>query len=264
MHQARKRFGQNFLTDEGVISGIVRALAPEPTTHLLEIGPGLGALTLPLLAAVNHLDVLEIDRDLVSYWQEQKKKQALVGLNIIEGDALEFDFRSWAQQGKAAKQRSCIIGNLPYNISSPLLFHLIAAAPWVAEQIFMLQAEVIERITASAGNSEYSRLSVMLQARYHVEQIMDVPPEAFEPRPKVNSAVVRMIPRCDFDLTEKEWNSLSRVVAMAFAQRRKMLRSNLSALQAELPLSEEELKARAQEIPVKRYIEWAKILLTAS
>jgi 16S rRNA (adenine1518-N6/adenine1519-N6)-dimethyltransferase len=168
MHQARKRFGQNFLIDGGVISGIVRALAPELTTHLLEIGPGLGALTLPLLTQVNHLDVLEIDRDLVHYWQEQKQKQALTGLNIIEGDALEFDFQSWALRGKAAKQRSCIIGNLPYNISSPLLFHLISAAPWIDEQVFMLQAEVIERITASAGNSEYSRLSVMLQARYHV------------------------------------------------------------------------------------------------
>ena len=264
MHQARKRFGQNFLIDGGVISGIVRALAPELTTHLLEIGPGLGALTLPLLTQVNHLDVLEIDRDLVHYWQEQKQKQALTGLNIIEGDALEFDFQSWALRGKVAKQRSCIIGNLPYNISSPLLFHLISAAPWIDEQVFMLQAEVIERITASAGNSEYSRLSVMLQARYHVEQIMDVPPEAFEPKPKVNSAVVRMIPRRDFDLTEKEWTSLSRLVAMAFAQRRKMLRSNLFELQAELMLSEEELKARAQEITVERYIEWAKILVKTS
>jgi 16S rRNA (adenine1518-N6/adenine1519-N6)-dimethyltransferase len=264
MHQARKRFGQNFLTDGSIVSGVVRALAPESNIHLLEIGPGLGALTLPLLSQVDHLDILEIDRDLVSYWQEQKQKQALIGLNIIEGDALEFDFLSWAQRGKEAKQRSCIIGNLPYNISSPLLFHLISAAPWIDEQVFMLQAEVVERITAAAGDSEYSRLSVMLQARYYVEQIMNVPPEAFEPKPKVNSAVVRMIPRRDFDLTAKEWDALSKIVAMAFAQRRKMLRSNLHAFQAELNLSDEELKARAQEITVGRYIEWAKVLTRSS
>lgn len=260
MHRARKRFGQNFLNDAGVISEIVRSLAPERTMHLLEIGPGLGALTLPLLGEVKHLDVLEIDRDLVSYWQDQKQRQALLGLNIIEGDALEFDFISWAKQGKQVGQRSCIIGNLPYNISSPLLFHLISAAPWVDEQVFMLQAEVVERITAPEGDSEYSRLSVMLQARYHVEQIMDVSPEAFEPQPKVNSAVVRMIPRHNFDLSDRQWDALSKLVAMAFSQRRKMLRSNLQAVQPSLNLSEIELTARAQEISVERYIEWAKVL----
>ncbi len=264
MHRARKRFGQNFLTDGGVVSGIVRALAPDPNMHLIEIGPGLGALTLPLLGQATHLDVLEIDRDLISYWQDQKQVHALTGLNIIEGDALEFDFVSWAKQGKDAKRRTCIIGNLPYNISSPLLFHLIAAASWVDEQVFMLQAEVIERITAAAGDSEYSRLSVMLQARYHVEQIMDVPPDAFDPKPKVNSAVVRMIPRQDFDLTDLQWDALSKLVAMAFAQRRKMLRSNLQTLQVDLGLSEPELTARAQEIPVSRYIEWAKTLANPS
>ena len=260
MHQARKRFGQNFLIDGGVISGIVRALAPEPMTHLLEIGPGLGALTLPLLTQVNHLDVLEIDRDLVHYWQEQKQKQGLTGLNIIEGDALEFDFQSWALRGRAAKQRSCIIGNLPYNISSPLLFHLISAAPWIDEQVFMLQAEVIERITASAGNSEYSRLSVMLQARYHVDYLMDVPPTAFEPQPKVDSAVIRMIPKVDFSLTSVQWDALSQVVAMAFSQRRKMLRSNLQSVSEQLNLTDAELKARAQDISVERYIQWALML----
>jgi 16S rRNA (adenine1518-N6/adenine1519-N6)-dimethyltransferase len=141
---------------------------------------------------------------------------------------------------------------------------LISAAPWIDEQVFMLQSEVVERITAAAGDSEYSRLSVMLQARYYVEQIMNVPPEAFEPKPKVNSAVVRMIPRRDFDLTAKEWDALSKIVAMAFAQRRKMLRSNLHAFQSELNLSDEELKARAQEITVGRYIEWAKVLTRSS
>ena len=260
MHRARKRFGQNFLTDGGVVSGIVRALAPDPNMHLIEIGPGLGALTLPLLGQVNHLDVLEIDRDLISYWQDQKQVHALTGLNIIEGDALEFDFVSWAKQGKDAKRRTCIIGNLPYNISSPLLFHLVSAAKYIDEQVFMLQAEVVERMVAQAGSSDFSRLSVMLQTRYDMEQVLEVPPQAFEPAPKVNSAVVRMIPKRDFCLTLTQWNALEQVVAAAFAQRRKMLRTNLQSFAAKLVLSEDELKARAQDIPVSRYIEWAKLL----
>ncbi|NCV94759.1 MAG: 16S rRNA (adenine(1518)-N(6)/adenine(1519)-N(6))-dimethyltransferase, partial [Burkholderiaceae bacterium] len=156
MHRARKRFGQNFLMDQGVITAIVNALNPTPGTHVLEIGPGLGALTRPLLERLEKLEVLEIDRDIVHTWQEAKQREGLDGLLIHEGDALQFDFANWAKQAKLTKERCALIGNLPYNISSPLLFHLIAAAPWVDEQIFMLQAEVVERITAPAGDSEYS------------------------------------------------------------------------------------------------------------
>ena len=256
MHRARKRFGQNFLQDNGIIYSIVALINPSTDMHVIEIGPGLGALTLPLLSNLDHLDLLEIDRDLVAFWNEKNLK----GLAVIEGDALKFDFLTWAQN-RSTKQGLCkVVGNLPYNISSPLLFHLVSAAASIDEQVFMLQAEVVERMVAKAGSSDFSRLSVMLQARYDMELVLEVPPEAFDPQPKVNSAVVRMIPRRDFTLTDAQWNSLEKVVAAAFSQRRKMLRTNLSAFSDRLTLTEVELKARAQDISVDRYIEWAKIL----
>jgi 16S rRNA (adenine1518-N6/adenine1519-N6)-dimethyltransferase len=256
MHRARKRFGQNFLQDQGVIHAIVRQINPSSDMHVIEIGPGLGALTRPLLSNLTHLDLLEIDRDLVAYWNHEN----LQGLNVIEGDALKFNFEEWAQQ-RAAKTGLCkVVGNLPYNISSPLLFHLVSAASSIDEQVFMLQAEVVERMVAQAGSSDFSRLSVMLQARYDMELVLEVPPEAFEPAPKVNSAVVRMIPRKDFDLSVNQWSALEQVVAAAFSQRRKMLRTNLQPFAGKLKLSEDELKARAQDISVDRYIEWAKII----
>lgn len=256
MHRARKRFGQNFLQDGGIIHSIVALINPSSDTHIIEIGPGLGALTLPLLSNVDHLDLLEIDRDLVAYWNQKN----LTGLTVIEGDALQFDFLSWAQN-RSGKSGLCkVVGNLPYNISSPLLFHLVGAANAIDEQVFMLQAEVVERMVAPAGSSDFSRLSVMLQARYDMDQVLEVPPEAFDPQPKVNSAVVRMIPRQDFDLSNAQWSALEKVVAAAFSQRRKMLRTNLQAYADRLKLSELELKARAQDISVARYIEWAKIL----
>jgi 16S rRNA (adenine1518-N6/adenine1519-N6)-dimethyltransferase len=256
MHQARKRFGQNFLQDSGVIYSIVAAINPSENMHVIEIGPGLGALTRPLLNNLEHLDLLEIDRDLVAYWNQENLK----GLNVIEGDALKFDFLGWANARPANTGMCKVVGNLPYNISSPLLFHLVSAAHAIDEQVFMLQAEVVERMVSKAGGSEFSRLSVMLQARYDMEQVLEVPPEAFDPQPKVNSAVVRMIPRRDFDLSDAQWLALEKVVAAAFSQRRKMLRTNLSAFADRLSLSESELKARAQDIPVERYIEWAKAL----
>ena len=256
MHRARKRFGQNFLQDEGIIYSIVSLINPSADMQVIEIGPGLGALTRPLLRNLDHLDLLEIDRDLVAYWNQQN----LPGLTVIEGDALQFDFLEWAQN-QADKKGFCkVVGNLPYNISSPLLFHLVAAAKLIDEQVFMLQAEVVERIVAKAGSSDFSRLSVMLQARYDMELVLEVPPEAFDPKPKVNSAVVRMIPRQDFNLSDAQWRSLEKVVAAAFSQRRKMLRTNLQAFSERLKLTENELKARAQDISVERYIEWAKVL----
>ena len=256
MHRARKRFGQNFLQDDGIIYSIVALINPGPDMHVIEIGPGLGALTIPLLRNLDQLDLLEIDRDLVAYWKEQN----LNGLTVIEGDALQFNFLEWAKNRSHKKGFCKVVGNLPYNISSPLLFHLVLAAPQIDEQIFMLQAEVVERMVAKAGSSDFSRLSVMLQARYDMELVLEVPPEAFEPKPKVNSAVVRMIPRKDFNLSDAQWGALEQVVAAAFSQRRKMLRTNLQAFAERLSLTELELKARAQDIPVERYIEWAKAL----
>lgn len=257
MHQARKRFGQNFLHDQGIIHAIVSLIGPSGDAAILEIGPGLGALTKPLLANLEHLDLLEIDRDLVAYW----RKQQLPGLTITEGDALNFDFLVWATEKKASGAKQIkVVGNLPYNISSPLLFHLVGAATEINEQVFMLQAEVVKRMVADAGSSEYSRLSVMLQARYHLEKLLDVPPEAFDPQPKVNSAVVRMIPRSNFNTSSAEWRALEKVVAAAFAQRRKMLRTNLQDYVGRLGLQEDELTKRAQDISVARYLEWAAIL----
>jgi 16S rRNA (adenine1518-N6/adenine1519-N6)-dimethyltransferase len=256
MHRARKRFGQNFLQDESIIYSIVSFINPSADMRVIEIGPGLGALTRPLLRNLDQLDLLEIDRDLVAYW----KQQNLAGLTVIEGDALQFDFLEWAQHKSDRKGFCKVVGNLPYNISSPLLFHLVAAAKSIDEQVFMLQAEVVERMVAKAGSSDFSRLSVMLQARYEMELVLEVPPEAFEPKPKVNSAVVRMIPHQDFNLSDAQWSSLEKVVAAAFSQRRKMLRTNLQAFSERLKLTEHELKARAQDISVERYIEWAKVL----
>ncbi|WP_114690139.1 16S rRNA (adenine(1518)-N(6)/adenine(1519)-N(6))-dimethyltransferase RsmA [Polynucleobacter necessarius] len=256
MHRARKRFGQNFLQDNGIIYSIVALINPSTDMHVIEIGPGLGALTLPLLSNLDHLDLLEIDRDLVAFWNEKNLK----GLTVIEGDALKFDFLAWAQS-RSGKQGLCkVVGNLPYNIFSPLLFHLVSAATAIDEQVFMLQAEVVERMVAKAGSSDFSRLSVMLQARYDMELVLEVPPGAFDPQPKVNSAVVRMIPRRDFALNDAQWIALEKVVAAAFSQRRKMLRTNLQAFADRLSLTEVELKARAQDISVDRYIEWATVL----
>lgn len=265
-HQARKRFGQHFLTDVGYINAIVRAIRPSTEDHVIEIGPGLGAMTKPLISELRSMEVVEIDRDLVAYWQ----KQQLAGLVIHEADALKFDFCAWAQAAKSAigkKQSSGrvkIVGNLPYNISSPLLFHLIDAIEFVDEQIFMLQLEVVERMVAKPGDSDYSRLSVMLQAKYHMENIIHVPPAAFDPPPKVDSAVVEMIPRRDFPIDESTWICLEKIVAAAFAQRRKMLSNNLQEYKHVLQLDAEVLKARAQDIPVADYVSWAKKMAAIS
>ena len=167
MHRARKRFGQNFLQDEGIIYSIVSLINPDTDMHVIEIGPGLGALTRPLLRNLDQLDLLEIDRDLVAYWNQQKLK----GLKVIEGDALNFDFLEWAKDCSDKKGLCKVVGNLPYNISSPLLFHLVSAAQAIDEQVFMLQAEVVERMVAKAGSSDFSRLSVMLQTRYDMELV---------------------------------------------------------------------------------------------
>jgi 16S rRNA (adenine1518-N6/adenine1519-N6)-dimethyltransferase len=257
-HQARKRFGQHFLTDVGCINAIVAAIRPDPHDRVIEIGPGLGAMTLPLLDQLSHMEVVEIDRDLVAHWQKKK----LEGLTIHQADALKFDFKAWAKECKTQSptSRVKIVGNLPYNISSPLLFHLIDAIDHVDEQVFMLQLEVVERMVAKPGSSDYSRLSVMLQARYHMENRIDVPPEAFDPPPKVDSAVVEMIPNRDQSITPEVWATMEKLVQAAFAQRRKMLANNLGEYKEKLQLDEQTLKARAQDIPVETYIEWAKKL----
>ena len=261
-HQARKRFGQHFLVDSGMIHLIIKAIDPQPQDALIEIGPGLGAMTKPLLNCVDAMSVVELDRDLVKFWRDQ----AIQKLQVHESDALKFDFQAWAKEQKALLQKNApearvkIVGNLPYNISSPLLFHLMSAVADVDEQVFMLQAEVVERMAAQHGDSEYGRLSVMLQSKYHMENVLDVPPECFDPPPKVNSAIVKMIPRQDINLTPKEYESLERIVSMAFAQRRKVLRNNLASVKDILNLGNDVLGLRAQDISVEDYIGWARQL----
>lgn len=261
-HQARKRFGQHFLTDSNYINSIVSAIRPKSGDRVIEIGPGLGAMTLPLLDQLDRLDVVEIDRDLIAFW----KKKNISNLTIHESDALKFDFGQWAADvrnemaTKNAVGQVKIVGNLPYNISSPLLFHLIDAIDQVDEQVFMLQLEVVERMVAPPGSSEYSRLSVMLQSKYHMENRIDIPPEAFDPPPKVDSAVVEMIPRKDIQISKEVWVNLEKIVAAAFSQRRKMLSNNLKDFKDRLNLDVDTLKLRAQDIPVETYLDWAHTL----
>ena len=252
-HVARKRFGQNFLVDHGVIDEIVRAIAPRPGESLVEIGPGLGALTNPVVERGERLTVVELDRDLAARLRKRSE------LNVIESDVLKVDF---AQLATDAGQKLRIIGNLPYNISSPILFHLLPIADHVVDQHFMLQKEVVDRMVASPGNKDYSRLSVMLQWRYDMENVVAVPPESFDPPPKVDSAVVRMVPlpnppQVDLAVFEK-------MVAVAFSQRRKILRHTLGAWITEQGLSTDfDLQRRAEEVPVAEYVALAAMVKAA-
>ena len=252
-HIARKRFGQNFLQDPQIVADIVGAVNPPRDGQVVEIGPGLGALTVPLMARVDHLHVVEIDRDLIARLKKQYPKDKLT---IHEGDAPEFDF---GQLGPNLQ----IVGNLPYNISTPLLFHLASFAPMVRDMHFMLQKEVVERMVALPGESEYSRLSVMLQYRFYMDWLLDVPPESFDPAPKVDSAVVRLIPRPQEELTAKDPALLEKVVQAAFSQRRKMLRNTLKELGGEAWLEAHGIKptARAEDVPVADYIALANSLV---
>ena len=220
MHRPRKRFSQNFLIDEAVIAAIVEAVHPLPGERIVEIGPGLGALTLPLTRRVQPLHVIEIDRDIVARLRESYAPERLV---IHEGDALEFDFAALGPDLR-------VVGNLPYHISTPLLFHLGVSAASIRDIHAMLQSEVVERMVAAPGASDYGRLSVMLQYRFEIEKVLDVPAEAFRPAPKVESAVVRMIPRNDSELLARDPKLFSATVAAAFSQRRKTLRNTLGGI----------------------------------
>lgn len=218
-HKAKKQFGQNFLVDQNIIVDIVRAIRPEADDTMVEIGPGLGALTRPLLKQLNHLHVVEIDRDIIARLKTDYPQDKIV---IHEGDALKFDF---ATLGAPLR----IVGNLPYNISSPLLFHFADYAGRVTDMHFMLQNEVVERMVAEPSTAAYGRLSVMLQSRFYMEKLLDVPPDSFRPAPKVDSAIVRMIPLPVEQLLVKDQARFSAIVSTAFGQRRKMLRSTLKA-----------------------------------
>ncbi|BBI98414.1 ribosomal RNA small subunit methyltransferase A [Ferrigenium kumadai] len=220
-HKAKKQFGQNFLVDQQIIADIVAAIRPEPDDNMVEIGPGLGALTRPLLKRLNHLHVVEIDRDIIARLEhDYPQGDAGRKLTIHAGDALAFDFATLPAPLR-------IVGNLPYNISSPLLFHFAAYAERVTDMHFMLQNEVVERMVAEPSTPAYGRLSVMLQYRFYMEKLLDVPPESFRPAPKVDSAIVRMIPLPAAEIAVRNEKLFAEVVGAAFGQRRKTLRNTL-------------------------------------
>ncbi len=219
-HRAKKRFGQNFLVDERIIEDIVSAIHPERDDNMVEIGPGLGALTRPLLGKLNHLHVIEIDRDIIARMEREYPHGVGSKLVIHAGDALAFDFATLPAPLR-------IVGNLPYNISSPLLFHFAGYTKRITDMHFMLQNEVVERMVAEPSTPEYGRLSVMLQYRFFMEKLLDVPPDSFRPAPKVDSAIVRMIPIPDHEIVVRNEQLFAAIVGAAFGQRRKTLRNTL-------------------------------------
>lgn len=249
-HIARKRFGQHFLTAVDVIDRIVKAIAPRPGERLVEIGPGLGAMTIPLRAHCDALTVIELDRDLA----ERLRRRG--DLDVVESDVLKVDFAALSERLGGPIR---VVGNLPYNISSPILFHLISAAPHVVDQVFMLQKEVVDRMAARPGTKAFGRLTVMLQWRYEIEHLFDVPPEAFDPPPRVNSAIVRMRPRANPAAASPA--VLGRIVGVAFSQRRKMLRATLGKWLVEHGYTAGfDGTRRAEQVPVEEYIALALAL----
>ena len=263
-HRARKRFGQHFLADPGVIDAIIRSIAPKPGEAMVEIGPGLAALTQPLVERVGRLTVVELDRDLAA------RLRAHPHLRVVESDVLRVNFEVLhaelqssfalsAGESGAAGLRLRLVGNLPYNISTPILFHLMAFAAQVEDQHFMLQKEVVERMVAAPSTAAYGRLSVMLQWRYAMEEVLQVAPEAFDPPPKVDSSVVRMQPRAG--LPRLETALLEELVRIAFGQRRKLLRHQLGRWLDERGYAGSfDTQRRAEEVPVDEYVALAHAL----
>jgi len=255
-HQARKRFGQHFLVDSRVVDNIVRAIAPANGENLVEIGPGLSALTGPLLKCIDHLKAIEIDRDLAD---RLSKQYPVERLTVVEADVLKVDFQS--QFGENIR----IVGNLPYNISTPLLFHLMKAASKVRDQHFMLQLEVANRMAAKPSHSDYGRLSVVMQSRYQIDKLFDVAPTSFSPAPRVVSAVVRMVPLPSDRIRPLCHFTFEQVVKRAFSQRRKMLRKSLGNWATNVPWSELGIEptSRAGELSVAEYIDLSDFMVTS-
>jgi 16S rRNA (adenine1518-N6/adenine1519-N6)-dimethyltransferase len=244
-HVARKRFGQHFLTDPAVIDAIVRAIDPRAGQPMVEIGPGLAAMTQPLVERLGRLGVIELDRDLAERLRTRQD------LDVVQADVLTVDFTALASRWGVERLR--VVGNLPYNISSPILFHLLDHVDVIQDQHFMLQQEVVDRMVASPSTAAYGRLSVMLQWRYEMESVLHVPPTAFDPPPRVDSAVVRMVPRSGPAVLDV--GVLSEVVREAFSQRRKLLRHSLGRwLEAKGVHTTFDLQRRAEEVPVEEYV----------
>lgn len=243
-HRPRKRFGQHFLDDKAVIERLLAAINPQAGEQFVEIGPGQGALTYPLLRQVDELHVIELDRDLAA------RLQSKGGLHVHQADALEFDFTTLSHDGRLR-----VVGNLPYNISTPLMFHVLEQRDVIRDMHFMLQQEVVARLAATPGSKDYGRLSVMAQYRARVERLFGVPPEAFNPPPKVDSAVVRLDPYREAPVAVGSEVFFARLVKHAFAQRRKMLRNALSGLLSESQIAEAGVdpKARAETLSLELF-----------
>ena len=260
-HFARKRFGQNFLTDQFIIDSIVDAMNPQPGQSIVEIGPGLGALTEPVGSRMDKMTVIEIDRDLAArlHVHPQLKDK----LTIIQQDAMRIDFSELA---KEAGQPLRVFGNLPYNISTPLMFHLFTFTDSIADMSFMLQKEVVNRLVAGPGSKAFGRLSVMAQYYCHVMPVLEVPPTAFTPAPKVDSAIVKLIPHREIPYPVKDIKFLSRVTTQAFNQRRKTIRNSLGDIFTveELTMLGIDPGTRAENISVEAYCKMANYLSNRS
>jgi len=249
-HKARKRFGQNFLIDQGIITGIVRSVSPKATDNLVEIGPGQGAITSLILEHCQNLNVIELDRDLIPILLAQFAN--IKGFKIHQADALKFDFASLTSSDNPLR----VVGNLPYNISTPLIFHLLSFQAQIKDMHFMLQKEVVLRLCAHPGDKNYGRLSVMTQYLCAVENLFDVPPESFDPRPKVDSAIVRLTPHKTLPFTAHHPDKLSHLVKTAFAQRRKTLRNNLKNLNETFDFEtlDIDLSCRPENVSLEQYV----------
>jgi len=255
-HKARKRFGQNFLIDHGIIRDIVRAVHPHKDDVIVEIGPGKGAITQLLADSCDNLSVIELDRDLVPWLKVKFEKHP--NFQLFQADALQFDFAQLVKDDKPIR----IVGNLPYNISTPLIFHLLSYSTQVSDMHFMLQKEVVKRMAAQAGDSAYGRLGIMVQYYCAVEDLFDVPPTSFDPAPKVDSAIVRLMPYQDLPHEATNIKTLERLVNVAFQQRRKTLRNALKQLLEpeiieQLPI---DTSARAEEISLAEYVATSNLL----
>jgi 16S rRNA (adenine1518-N6/adenine1519-N6)-dimethyltransferase len=257
VHVPRKRFGQHFLRDQAIIQRIIAVLAPKSNEHLVEIGPGQGALTVPVLSQVKQLEAVELDRDLIPPLQERSLNAGK--LHIYAADALEFNFASI----KNDEKRLRIFGNLPYNISTPLIFHLLSFTTVIEDMLFMLQKEVAERLAAREDTEHYGRLSVMVQYHCQVELLFDVPAQAFHPPPQVQSSIVRLVPHREPVYLAKDYSLFEKIVKHAFGQRRKTLRNSLKDLITDEMWEGISIRSnrRAETLSVKDFIEIANSVM---
>jgi 16S rRNA (adenine1518-N6/adenine1519-N6)-dimethyltransferase len=255
-HRAKKRFGQNFLVDDAVISQIVGAINPKQGDAIVEIGPGLGALTKLLLPRAEKLDVVEFDRDIIP--KLQRNCEGLGELTVHECDVLKFDFKKL----KPAQGKLTVVGNLPYNISTPLLFHLTEYRSFIKSMTFMLQKEVVKRICAQTGTKAYGRLTVMLNYFYQCFELFEVPPTAFNPPPKVDSAIVRLQPHNELPFVAKDFELFSKLVTQAFSLRRKTLRNCLKGLVNDEQFAKAEIDpgVRAEQVSVEQFVRLSNVL----